>query len=768
MTAVEVALSAPVPGMPADVTRFIGRKSELAEARRLISTHRLVTLTGVGGVGKTRLALRVASKLRRAFPGGTALVDLATVRDPELLVHAVANAVGMVHLPSHEPGPALCGYIGEKHLLLVLDNCEHMLDACGSLCGKLLRKCPKLHILATSREPLGIRGETTWLINPLSLPDPNSAITPRDLGRYEAINLFVDRAKASAPGFEITDDNADTVAALCQRLEGLPLAIELAAVLLRSLSPGQLLDRLSDRFALLARQRGEPQRQRTLWDSIDWSYEQCSDEEKRLWQRLSVFTGGFELDAVETVCGGHGVPTQAVLCRLTSLVDKSIVIAERGCRFRMLEALREFGLTKLRDSGEEQRVREQHQSWYERMLRRAENEWISPWQEYWLARLEAEHANIRSALLYCLTDPRLADSALRMAVFPARFYWWSPWRFSEGRYWLAQAIAHATEDSIPYARAVLHASDLAVVHGDFELARTLFREGCRVAEKLDDPGTTARVEHDRAHIAMWIENNLGEALEHFERALATLRSQPDLHQRVETLLGLMMCGALLADEERVTAYHRETMAITQPMGGLRNKTHSLYALGVCSWLRGDLKRATALQQESLQLKLGFHDLQGIAFSLEALACIAVEEEHPQRAATLMGAAQTFRQTIGTSIEGLPVLYQRYEESVRRCRAALSRRQFDTANERGLAFTAEEAVAYALGESPRPAPPPDRTSLTRREREVAELLTHGLSNRQIAEALVISPRTAECHVENILVKLGLTSRDQVVARISDRI
>jgi predicted ATPase/DNA-binding CsgD family transcriptional regulator len=765
---VESALSAPASNLPADATKFIGRKTELAEARGIICAHRLVTLTGLGGVGKTRLALQMATRLQRHFPDGTVLIELAGVREPELVVHTVANAVGMLDLSEDNPDVALSRYLADKHMLLLLDNCEHLLGACGALCENLLRECPKLHILATSRELLGIAEETTWAIGPLSLPDADSTITPRDLARYDAISLFVDRARQSVPDFEITERNADTMVALCRWLDGLPLAIELAVVLLRSLSPQQLLDRLSSRYALLARERGEPVRQRTLWDCVEWSYELCSAEEQLLWKRLSVFAGGFELDAVEGVCGGNGLEVSAVLFRLSGLVDKSIVIVDRGPRFRMLETIREFGLTKLRDSGREAVLRNRHRAWYERMLQQADAEWLSPWQEYWLARLNSEHANISAALQYCLSEPRLTDSALNLAIRPWRFYWWAPGRVGEGRLWLDQAIAHATEGNAAYAKAVLLDAQLTAVQGDFDTAQSLLEEGCRIAERLDDPATTARSEYSRGHLAMWSDRDLDAAIKHYERAVTVPGWQSDLNQRAEGLLALVVCTGLIADEERANAYHQELLAITQPTGELRHRAHSLYGLGLCAWLRGNLRRATLLQQESIRLKQGIRDLQGIAFSLEALVCVAVAEDQVQRAATLLGAAELFWRAMGTSLSAFRPLYWRHVDCVQCCHAMLSRRQYDAAFKHGMSFTVDEAVAYALGESPRPAPtqpPADRVTLTRREREVAELLTQGLTNRQIAESLVISPRTAECHVENILVKLGFTSRDQVATWVS---
>ncbi len=759
--------------LPADMTSFVGRKADLSKMRQLLSSTRLVTLTGLGGVGKTRLSLKVAATLWRSFQDGTCLVELGELRDPELLVHTVAGTLGIRELSGDSPLPELCDFLADRHLLLLLDNCEHLLDACAVFVENILKACPDLHILATSREPLGIMGESIWPVSALSVPERGSAPRLQDLSQYDAVTLFADRAAAVAPGFRISENNYRTVAAICRRLEGLPLAIELAAARIQILSAEQILERLTDRYMLLSTgRRGGPERQRGLQSCVEWSFELCSAEEKLLWTRLSVFPGSFGLDAVEGICATGQLSVEAVLDVLTGLVNKSIVIMEQCstvARYRLLETLREFGLKKLQESEKlqesdnEAMLHSRHCAWYEQLLFRATNEWLDPQQEYWLTRLGHEHPNIRAALQFCVTEPGHADSALRMAVYPWRFYWWSPGLFSEGRRWLDQAIAHATEPNIPYAHALLLNSQLATVQGDLATGQSLFEEGWTVARRLGDAGTLARAHYARGHIAFWGISDLPHAIACYEEALTALSAVPDLNQRIETLLALVQASALAGDGERASTYDKELRAICEETGERRHRSHSLWGLGIAAWLCGDLDRATDLQRQSLRLKPGLQDAQGTALCLEALAFIAAAGHHEHRAATLLGAADTLWSGMGTSLAGFQPVFHHHEECVRRVRRALGEYAHNAAFSHGASWTAEEAVAYALEEAPKPTTPPEADAsalLTPREHEVAVLAAQGLTNREIAKTLVISQRTAEAHVEHILAKLAFTSRAQI--------
>ena len=376
--------------LSAELTSFVGRRGELAEVRRLLAGSRLVTLTGVGGVGKTRLALQAAAELRRAFRDGVWLVRLDQLRDEMLVAQAVAGALGLQDRRL-SPEAALAGDLAGLELLLVLDNCEHLVDAVAKLADQLLRAAPGLRVLATSRESLTIDGEMVLPVPPLAAPDPGQQLTPAQLGLVPAVRLFAERAAQVVPGFAVTEANMAAVAGICLRLEGLPLALELAAARLPVLSAEQVDARLGDRLGLLTRgSRTNPARQQTLRASIGWSYELCSRAERRLWARLSVFAGGFELDAAEGICADHRLAAGDMLELLAALADKSILTAAHGkgvARYRLPEALREFGRERLEESGEGTALRRRHRDWHEQLARRADTRWLSPQMTDWTARL---------------------------------------------------------------------------------------------------------------------------------------------------------------------------------------------------------------------------------------------------------------------------------------------------------------------------------------------------------------------------------------------
>jgi predicted ATPase len=379
-------------GLSLGLSSFVGRRHELAEIRRLLSSSRLVTLTGPGGVGKTRLALETAAAVRRQFPDGVVVVELEQVTDQELVTNAVTVAVGLREQSGRPPLDLLTEYLRSRRLLLLLDNSEHVIDAIAALAEILLQSCPDLRILATSREWLGIPGEVVMPVPTLALPEADRP-DDENLLEYAAVELFHDRAAAVLPGWSVSESNRADVAQICRRLDGLPLAIELAAARLRALSEKEVLARLSDHLDLLSAPRRSqgPSRQRTLRSCIEWSHGLCSSEEQLLWARLSVFAGGFELDIAEEVCAGDGLAAAQVFDTLTSLIDKSIVIGERHgdeVRFRMLETIREFGREQLEEVGELTRLRRSHRDAYLRLVERADADWVSPRQAEWFSRLD--------------------------------------------------------------------------------------------------------------------------------------------------------------------------------------------------------------------------------------------------------------------------------------------------------------------------------------------------------------------------------------------
>ncbi len=767
--------------LPAELTSFVGRRGEVAEVRRLLVESRLVTLTGVGGVGKTRLALRAAAGLRRAFGAGVWLVQLDQVRDEALVAEAIADVLGLRPRAGLSPEAALAGYLADRQLLLVLDNCEHLVDAAAKLADLLLRAAAGLRVLATSRESLNIAGETVLPVPPLPVPDPERPLTVAQLGRFPAVALFAERAGQVVPGFAVTEANMAAVAGICHRVEGLPLALELAAARTRVLSPEQIQARLDERLGLLTRgSRIRPARQQTLRASIDWSYELCSPAERLLWARLSVFAGGFELDAAEEICADRQLAAGEVLELLAALADKSVVVAghlDGGVRYRLPETLREYGQELLQESGDYTALRRRHRDWYEQLAARAEAGWLGPQMTQLAARLFRERTNVQAAQDFCQAEPGEAEAGLRIALHVWTFYYRNAGYLSEGRYRVGQALAQAREPTVWRARGLLLASFLAAPSGDHVAARTLLAEGTSLARQLNDPATHAFAAYCAGNVCT-SAGELNRAIAWFDDGLAVLPAAA-VHdrQRAHLLISLAIAAGVAGDEERVRRCRHELAALTETSGESVRRWHSAYclwALGLAAWHRGDLDRAAALEQESLRLRDGLNDLRRSTICLEALAWIAASGQQYQRAAVLLGAAAALWQSMAVTLDGVEHLAQYQRDCYRQTRQALGEKAFQAAYTRGSELPAEDAFAYALQHSSAPAMPAKPAPaapnsgpapLTPREMQVARLLAGGRTNKEIAARLVISPRTAEGHVERILTKLSFTSRAEVAAWVT---
>ena len=760
--------------LPAEFTRFVGRRRELAEVKRLLSGSRLVTLTGIGGVGKTRLSLRAAADLRRAFRDGVYLVELADLQDPALLRHTVAGALGLREQAREWQTSSLVEYLAPRQVLLVLDNCEHLIDGCAALAGELLRGCPQLRILATSRQPFGVSGENILLVPSLAMPDPDGPPpTPKALEQYEAVTLFVERATAAVPTFAVTEQNCAAVAALCRGLDGIPLALELAAVRLRALSPAEILDRLSSRYGLLT--RGDPTapaRQQTLRASMDWSCELCSAHERTLWARLAVFTGGFELDAVEGVCSDEELPPDDVLDVVASLVDRSVLGREEygsHVRYRMLETIRQYGQEMLGQQGEVDTWRRRHRDWYADLAARAEADWISPRQGEWVARLRREHPNLRAALEFSVADPKEAAAAMRIAS-SLEHHWVARGTLSEARHWLDRALAHPTAAPVERARALRLDAWLAVLQSDTDEGARMLDEARPLADAAGDDVARAYVLQSSGMLAMFT-GDLSSAVDLLDQAVAMFRSAGHIMGQVQTAFLLGMNLGLAGAGERAIEAHRECLALTEPLGELWFRSYSLWALGLDAWRTGDQQRATALEKDSLRMKRDLDDHLSIALCLEALAWLATTEHDPERSPTLLGAADAIWRVIGMSLTEIPFFASYRAEGEAAARQRLPERAFEAAFRRGAQLTLADAIALALEEEvparTKPAASKEWTGLTRRELEIAELVAQGMSNKEIAGRLVISTRTVEAHVEHILTKLAFTSRSQIAAWMTER-
>ena len=637
--------------LPAEVTSFVGRRRELADAKRALSKSRLVTLTGVGGVGKTRVAERVARDRRRAYPHGVWLVELAQLADPALLTQTVLTELSVRGPPSGDALEALIDSLSSRHLLLVLDNCEHLLDEVAALSAALLRSCPDLQILATSREPLRVVGEAVLPVPPMAAPAPERSGGVAGLSRYDAVALFTERAAAAVPDFALTEDNYRAVAALCYRLDGLPLAIELAAGRLRSLSPAQILSKLDDRYALLTGgERGRPDRQQTLRASIEWSYQLCTPQEQRLWARLCVFAGSFELDAVEAVCTGD-IAGDEIVDLVSGLVDKSIVVRHEGgtvARYRLLETIREFGLERLNEAGDGPALRMRHLQWYAALVHTAKAEWISERQVYWLARLAAESANIRSALDFCLNEHGDADAVMEIVVGIPLGYIWARGNLGEARHWLDEALARSSGVTVLRVRAMLRNSILAMVGGEVATGNQLLDEARGLIQQVSDPMVLTQLHHVAAHSARYA-GDLPRAASELEQALAMSASRTDLDCYLDILQSLAFLASLAGQHERSKACYEETIQLTEPRGESLHRANALMALGLDAWRRGDTVHAVELQRSGLEIKLGLDDRLGTAVGLEALAWGVGALGQHKRAAHLLGAAEVLWDSTGASI-----------------------------------------------------------------------------------------------------------------------
>jgi len=763
--------------LPVEVSSFVGRRREVAETRRLLAASRLLTLTGVGGVGKTRLALRVAAGVRRAFVDGVWLVELAALQDCALVEQTVADTVGVRDQSARSPLEALVGYLRDRQLLLVLDNCEHLTDRCASLAAALLPAAPGLRILATSRHALSTPGEHILAVLPLPVPGPQRPLHPRELLHNEAIRLFAERAALVRPDFQVTAGNLGTIAQICRRLDGLPLAVELAAARLRMLALEQILHRLDNRFRLL---RGGswvvlPRHQR-LRAVVDWSYALCSPAEQQLWARVSVFAGGFDLDAAETICAGDGIDSGLVLDLLTGLVDKSILIRQDQdtagwARYQLLDTLRQYGRDALRAAGAEAVLRRRHRDYYLRLAERGEAEWFGPTQLEVAARTRSAHANLRLALEYCLTTSGESQTGLRLAT-ALYFYWLGCGFVAEGRRWLNRALALDTEPSRARAAALWTIVYLSAVLGDVSGARDMAEECWDWARSRGEETGLAYATLFRG-AAAWFSGDLSRAQVLMEDALARFDALGELNATVITAyVRLSAVAVFRGDLARAVELCQQGLALCERHGEQWSRAYVHYAQSLAAWKLGDVTQASTHSKDSLRVMHAFNDTFGTALLVDQLAWIAESAGESTQAAVLLGAADEIWPLVGGGqpLGGFQCYRAAHEACERQARRALGDRAFQTAFDRGAELDLDQAVAYALGEKPAPTTPAPtatdtaRTPLTKREQQVAELVAQGLSNKDIAARLVIAQRTAEGHVEHILAKLGFTKRTQLATRV----
>lgn len=765
MTAVLPASQASIH-LPLEVTSFVGRRQDRSRIRQLMENSRLVTLTGFGGIGKTRLALRVTHDLRRIFPDGVYFVSLGELHRDDRVADQIAASLGLEGRARHSAAIGVTEYLRERTALLVLDNCEHVIDVAAQIADMLLHTCPAVRLLTTSREPLRIAGESVYAVAPLAAPDPSSGPTP--LQTYEAVQLFVERAKAVAPDFELADANRDAVAAICRKLEGIPLALELAAARLRALSPAELDNQLSERWEVLGRgSRTAPYRHSTMAACIDWSFELCTPAERLLWAKAAVFLDGFELDAATAVCS-EAADGNNVRDLLSSLVDKSVLTTTRQgavTRFWLLQPLRQRGLRELSALGRTLEIRRRHRDFYLELAARAHMEWFS--QHDWVQRSWRELGNLREALDFCASEPGEADAGLRAMPHIIGLGTFSG-LLRHCRQWSNRLLERGEGDPEARALALRTACWWAATQGDVDAAASFMEQGRALATQVS--GQTQHLLTQAAGFVALYQGHLERAEKLLAQAAEGLEASGDPQELAQTTMLLAVIRLSRGDVEGALAYHKRCLEII-PTGELALRSWSMWAAALALSTRGDVEDATALLRKSLELKRLTSERLGIALTLEELACLAAESD-PEHAAVLMGAAQNEWDKLETSTAAVPGLDLRHRQATTTARTLLGDEAFGAGWSRGQALHQAAAISFALGEKPPPERPrgKDRsphTPLTRREQQIAGLIHQGLGNREIAEALVISPRTAETHVENILTKLGFTSRAQVASWVAEQ-
>ena len=677
--------------LPPQTTSFIGREHEIAEVSRLLGASRLLTLTGVGGGGKTRLALQVAGSLLDTFPDGTWFIELAPLSDPSLVVPAVARGLRVPEEPDRTLVESLVASAASKRLLLILDGCEHLAAASAHLATRLLQACPSVRILVTSREALAIAEEVTFRVPSLPVPHAGAAPSPDDLMSCDAVRLFVERAAVIEPAFHVIPENAAALARICRRLDGIPLALELAAAQLTALTADQIADRLDDRFRLLtdASRTALPRRE-TLRAAMDWSYDLLPDGERAVLRRASVFAGGFGLEAAMTVCVGDGIAADEIRLLVGRLVDKSLLLEVPlggEARFRLPEAVRRYGRDRLLTEDELARARARHRDWYLALAERSEAELQGIDQQRWIARLEREHDNLREAIAFSAGQPSSSEAVRLVAAL--WWFWHTRGYLAEGRGWLAKVIdAGPTDDPRARARALYGAGFLAWRQGDFDQAQAFGRESLGIARALGNAlGMAAatslleQVARSQGHYARaaalpeqslamfrelgdaWgiataliaagnaarFQGNYGRAREALEESLELFRRTSDPSGTAAALHFLALVARDQEDYARAEAAGQESVDLNRELGDASRVAFSLHVLGLVARDQGQDARAEALLEESLGIFRELEDTWGVTTALVSLGVAARLRGARVRATTLLQEGLSLRKRLGDKV-----------------------------------------------------------------------------------------------------------------------
>jgi predicted ATPase/DNA-binding CsgD family transcriptional regulator len=786
---------------PSEANDFIGRTAELRRVQSLLRDNRLVTLVGPGGVGKTRVARRAADQASAGYRDGVWEVPLSALRDPELLPHTVASHLGLPEQSRGSQLDALLTHLRDRRLLLILDTCEHIIDAAAIFAEAIITEAPSVTVLVTSREPLDVTGESCYTLPALGLPDDDSP----GRGATDAIELFALRAAAVVPGFELTDENRADVVRLCTRLDGIPLAIELAAVRLRALPLKDLADRLDkriDRRLALLTGGGEDgdRRHRTLRDAIGWSYDLCTPAERALWARLSVFAGSFGVDAVEEVCASGELSHGQIFDTIVRLVDKSVITRDAAAsgedggqptRYKMLDTIREFGADQLAASGTVAGVRNRFIARYLSMARYFDEHVVDDDQLDRLRELRGEHANLRAALEYTLDATESESSRYRDGAELATAlygYWHMSALLREGKYWLDKVLDRFPDPWSPERGwALVVRGYLGAMQGEAAEAVRDATAGTEIGLKRGDRKLVARG-YTYLTLALTIADRYDEARDAGARAEQPLQALNDRAGLRILDVHLAHVANLSGDLEGALRYARQVTSRFGETGESSGQTAAqtasqtageaaeikerwaqgwAYAIAAMAlfWDPNRDEETTRTASKALLAKHELYDVMGMAYCLEIHGWLANRANHHRRAAWLLGAADPLWERAGGRLGGTAALLQAHEEAMGKTRAALGGKRFDSMFAEAGRHPLDQMVAFAVSDADDPASDGARWrvpgQLTFREAEIADLAARGMSNRSIAEHLFISKRTVDAHLDHIYAKLGISSRVELL-------
>jgi len=758
-----------IGNLPNLLSTFIGRANEVAKVSQLIITHRLVTLTGTGGSGKTRLALKAAQKLEKKFKNGIWFVDLTALGDASLIPDKIVSTLNINKRSKETILDSLITYLSMRQILLILDNCEHLITICAEITESLLQKCPNLHILSTSREMLGIPSEMTWVVSSLSLPNQHSTL--RQVQASESVQLFIDRAVLKNPDFKLTIDNFEAIAEICNRLDGMPLAIELAAAQVRSLSPQEIAQRLNQRFHFLTSgSRNAPVRQQTLLATIDWSYALLTTKEQVMLQRLSIFMGGTSLQAVEAICVGGEIESTDVLETILHLTDKSLITAnsnEHGeTRYRLLETIREYAQERLGETQEKVNIQNNHLKYFVQLAKQGNQKIKGIDQLIWYERLEVEQDNIRMALQWALESMNI-ESGLRLSTELA-YFWFTNGNIRENIIWLEKLLDQKQDipaDLEGWAYLALGVLLEPTAKYENNTNDLLFEKGLHLFREVDDHHGIAFALNLMGVIALQ-KGELVRAEQLLNESLVLRKELGDPWSIAQTLQNFPPLAMQKNELKKAREYAEETIHWFEQAGDQRNMVRSLIDFADIARLEGNFTHAVALLTQVLSQVFQFKSKVTVVNVLESLVVLTTEQREFKRASILHGSAEALREELGMQGHGLE--YAKYLEAVTTIRKKLSDSIFNQNWSKGHAMPLEKVVDYVVGKINPSSKKLEITSeekvwfqLSPRERDVMRLLADGYSNLEISQKLVLSEKTIRNYISNIYRKLQITSRGEMI-------